>query len=694
MIQSVVIVGALMTIEEARPRIEGAATDASIVIRRQLGGEVFWYVFPLDHARAIVASAPDEEPLEYAFNLHERDSVPSPEPSEVAAGHTVTHHPGILLIEGDRVIGFVPEGEDVPPAFGRAVAANGPRARRRGVSRGGGGGGGAGWMGDEDQVPTVRFEADPRVDGPDRVALGEPFDLEIGLANPAPRAPATGRVRFDIPQDLEEFDLDIHVIADGFDAPNGFHTRLNVRVDDVEARTATIPLVASTPSTDAERRAAAQGGDALWQAAITVVYMYKGNPVGLASHRMLVTLGAGEAEQVGHGQPRGWLADQPQPCAGPVVADVPEPDLTIIISKANANVADGRYQAVLRSPHADLPDGSFAVELGADAVAFAGAIMKAIPGQDGGAFIDNTMRGIAGLVAKTVEDPSFWVHVRETLTTAYRDRGETPTVLLLTAEPYIPWELADIGGTVVDAAGAPFLAVQARVGRWILGQSHCTPLPASVDLDVDRMAAVVAKYEPTSGLSRLPSAEAEGDFLRDHLDAYYVEAWDTDVDRVLNASLRQPVQLIHFACHGDSNVLGTNALFMNDGAELLEFAIEGSDAGKEYHPFVFLNACRVGAGEKQLNQYGGFAGAFLRASYHGFVGPLWAVDDVVAHDIATGFYRRLAAGDGPAEILRSVRARFVATDDDPSPPSTYLAYVFYGHPAMTVTGLTYTGDSP
>ena len=690
MIQSIVLVGALMTIAEARTRIEEVPPDASLVIRRELGGEVFWYVFPPGDARGVIYGAPEDWALEDAFNLHERDSVPAADPSEVPPLHTVTHHPGILLIEGDRVIGFVPQGDDVPAIFGRAVAGNGPKAPRPSGPRGTG----SDWMGDATPVDTKPFEAEPRVSGPDRVRLNEPFQLDVGLASPPAddEVSDNGVLRFDIPSDVTAFELDVQVIADGFDAPNGFRTELHVRVADVEAETATVTIIPTTPSTEARRRAAGQGGDALWQAAITVVYLYRGTPVGMAAHRLLVTLGAGESEHIGYGQPRGWLADQPQPCAGPIVANVPEPDLTMLVSKAGGSQADGRYQAVLHSKHGSVPTTPFDIELGTDAASFAGNIMKAIPGQDGSAFIDNTMRGIATIVSKTVKDPAFWHHVRQTLAAAHRATGKTPTVLLLTAEPYIPWELADIGGADIEPASAPFLAVQARVGRWILTSSHCVPLPGEIDLYVDRMATVVGEYEPSSGLSRLPSAEAEGEFLRQKLDAHFVEAWDRDVDRVLNADLSQPVQLIHFACHGDSNILGTNALYMNDGAELLEFAIEGSDAGKEYHPLVFLNACRVGAGEQQLNQYGGFAGAFLRASYRGFIGPLWAVDDVVARDIAESFYKRLAAGEGPAEILRSVRARFVATDADPSPPSTYLAYVFYGHPAMTVTGLTYTGD--
>jgi CHAT domain-containing protein len=118
---------------------------------------------------------------------------------------------------------------------------------------------------------------------------------------------------------------------------------------------------------------------------------------------------------------------------------------------------------------------------------------------------------------------------------------------------------------------------------------------------------------------------------------------------------------------------------LTDGQTLDPFAVEGSDLGKA--PFVFLNACQVGAGNKILGSYGGMAAAFLDAGAAGVVAPLWSVKDTIARDIAESFYRQTADGTvGPAAALREARKGFAAGPQAQS--ATYLAYQFFGHPAL------------
>jgi hypothetical protein len=66
---------------------------------------------------------------------------------------------------------------------------------------------------------------------------------------------------------------------------------------------------------------------------------------------------------------------------------------------------------------------------------------------------------------------------------------------------------------------------------------------------------------------------------------------------------------------------------------------------------------------------------------------LWEVDDKVAHDIALEFWKRaLPPGGGKAqpvgEILRDLRSKYSGAAAEPE--STYLAYVYYGHPQLTL----------
>src|SRR4029079_15217436 len=108
-------------------------------------------------------------------------------------------------------------------------------------------------------------------------------------------------------------------------------------------------------------------------------------------------------------------------------------------------------------------------------------------------------------------------------------------------------------------------------------------------------------------------------------------------------------------------------------------------------PFVFLNACQVGAGESVLDDYAGLADAFLFAGASAVIAPLWSIDDVIARELALGFYEHALAGEPPAEVLRRERAAF---RDDPSVTSPRrLSYQFFGHPSMRL-GLAGDAGAP
>jgi CHAT domain-containing protein len=224
------------------------------------------------------------------------------------------------------------------------------------------------------------------------------------------------------------------------------------------------------------------------------------------------------------------------------------------------------------------------------------------------------------------------------------------------------------------------------VGRWVLDGGNPMAGALETTIEVSRMLTVVGHYGEGQRWTRLPEAEAEGEYLSANFGAQSVTAEGTEIEALLRARLRPPPQLMHFACHGTS-ADGANALVINDGALLPEYVFERCKAGSEYRPFVFLNACRGGAAQTQLARYGGFAATLLRAGCRGFIGPLWDVNDKIALEVATTFYSEVAAGVTPAEILRSIRAGYVDVDGRPDPPSTLLAYVYYGHPAALITGI-------
>ena len=178
----------------------------------------------------------------------------------------------------------------------------------------------------------------------------------------------------------------------------------------------------------------------------------------------------------------------------------------------------------------------------------------------------------------------------------------------------------------------------------------------------------------------LKEAEEEAKTISATYGAVTVNA---DSQKVLDCLSGIPkADVLHFAVHGiydPTSVL--DGLVLVDGEFLDPMQVKGSTLGAE--PFVFLNACQVGSGSKILGDYAGMAEAFLYAGASALVAPLWSIKDSIARSIALHFYEQVFAGAAPADVLRRERARFKDTPDTLS--ATYLAYQFFGHPAMKLS---------
>jgi CHAT domain-containing protein len=169
-----------------------------------------------------------------------------------------------------------------------------------------------------------------------------------------------------------------------------------------------------------------------------------------------------------------------------------------------------------------------------------------------------------------------------------------------------------------------------------------------------------------------------------------------DVKRLLDAKLTKDfsevaVEAVHFAGHGDFDPKQTDSsvLMLSEGRPLPSIMFRSANYGgeKQPTPLFFLNGCMIGVGGELLGDMGGFPGNCLKGGFGGVVGALWEVDDKVAHEIALEFWRRaLPAGGGKpepvGEILRDLRGKYSAAAAVPE--STYLAYVYYGHPRLTL----------
>jgi hypothetical protein len=408
----------------------------------------------------------------------------------------------------------------------------------------------------------------------------------------------------------------------------------------------------------------------------------------------------------GHGQL--WTQADAEPAAAvQVLPGLPQVDLTIVIDKPDADPSQGRFVWSFRSElTADLPKVPVPCDLGSGSAELGGKIIAEVQNAELLNMSETLALGL-GSTVREAAPPELWAAlgaVRKALLAAGQDRPLN--VLLLTAEPHVPWELAlleDDEKLMPDAP--PFLGCQVNLGRWPLGHAE---LPPRASVQVSHMAAVVGDYAARSGWRQLAQAMEEGQQLVQRYQAVRLSADAPQIKQLLMARLGDGLagqanqadqggkphgaEAVHFACHGEatqSHVLDA-AVILAEGARLSPLYFARTPLGKQCAPFLFMNACQVGKAGELLASFSGFAGECLKGGFRGFLAPLWSVEDTLARDIALSFYDQ-AFGDATraprplSAVLRELRARF--RDDEPH-SLTRLAYVFYGHPGLTLTRST------
>jgi hypothetical protein len=258
------------------------------------------------------------------------------------------------------------------------------------------------------------------------------------------------------------------------------------------------------------------------------------------------------------------------------------------------------------------------------------------------------------------------------------DAGKLPkTIMVVSDEPYLPWELMVPRRTVAGKleARSP-LGVEFCVGRWV--RMDYTSAPQQIQLD--KTYVVAPKY--VIATKNLKFAPQEAAFVCSSFQPS--EQIDpADIDRI-NDSLRDKgASLLHFVCHGAAGTGGDQTIYLQDMVNNLSSStVDGLDGFvtgfPRDHTFVFLNACEVGRTAPALVGSGGFASTFLKLGASGVVAALWSVKDDLAHEVAEKFYKRMIAEpETPfAEILRDIRAQAYSGNAE----DTYAAYCFYGSP--------------
>jgi len=257
-----------------------------------------------------------------------------------------------------------------------------------------------------------------------------------------------------------------------------------------------------------------------------------------------------------------------------------------------------------------------------------------------------------------------------------------PRVLILTDEPYIPWELALLDPDVTGLDDNQYFGALARIGRWWVAPRMAAPVASA---EVTKISVVCADtYDLATNKEPLQAAIAERDWMTKTFPETLPVLGRFDPVQAWIKSL--PIgrgHLAHFALHGYSNPdANEQVLILGDGKNLTPMDLSGTrHKGRDpRYGLVFLNACQVGTAALTLGQLAGFPGALLQAGTDAVIGPIWEINDAAAQKLVETFYEQTMKDRIPvSEALRQWRA-----NSDPEATTTPLAYIFYGHPDLTL----------
>jgi hypothetical protein len=261
---------------------------------------------------------------------------------------------------------------------------------------------------------------------------------------------------------------------------------------------------------------------------------------------------------------------------------------------------------------------------------------------------------------------------------AWRDRS----LVVVSDEPYIPWELVWPYGRGWEDENPWCLRL--CLTRWLRrdaqGNGHEAP-PTRLPF------GALACLAPSD--ANLPAAQQESQFLQDLV----VQSGLADLSpsactwkEVLDLLESGNYDWLHAAAHGNfypESPDSDSAIWLQDEYPLTPNAFVGYAIEDYIHaqrPGFVFNACHSGREGWILTRLGGWSNRLISSGAGLFIGPLWTVDDEAAFAFAETFYRQLVAGKTVGKAVQ--QARLAARR--PGDP-TWLAYSVYSHPNARVS---------
>lgn len=599
-----------------------------LIIVREEGDTRYHYLYSQRAARQVIASASPDITLEKPFKLHEYNSTLTV-PASTDADQPVPDQ--VVVLDGERVVGFL-DATELPDLIGSAT--------RFAVSE----------QSVSDSVEAYGsltspepFEAYPSLTAPDQVREKAPFDIFVGFRDePDTTLEETTPILIEHPDPNK----DCLVILSGDGVT-------------VEPDHALVPL---NPNAQARFSGTLQPG--VTRASLKALFVYNDQVIGSARRALKI---------------EGVTAPPDSANASesiPVQVTLPGPEYAVDLTVSIDLKQDGTLEWRLIVPGETAPLATHKLQTSLpEARQFAGDLMRDLRTQNfGGPTARNILETVGQQIADLLPKEFFAV-----LAEVHARIQRPPTLLWLTNEAYVPWELSYLP-TPLDPGSPPFLGAQTLMGRWL--EDPKVMLPPLVSLDVHRITAVASKYGLDSGQRELKEALAEQAELKTKWNAADLEATRKDME-ALTTGARFPGHLVHFAVHGYSDPSANNqSLLLTDRSMLPASALTGA-----YRPgdtprfsFVFLNACQVGTPGRSLGHAGGFPGVLIRGGTLGFIAPLWDVHDDIALDAAIEFYTNtLDKNETLGAALYTCRRGYG------NQSATPLAYIYYGHPNLRLS---------
>ncbi|HEX4959638.1 MAG TPA: CHAT domain-containing protein [Thermoanaerobaculia bacterium] len=280
---------------------------------------------------------------------------------------------------------------------------------------------------------------------------------------------------------------------------------------------------------------------------------------------------------------------------------------------------------------------------------------------------------------------NLWRELPEELRSLYsqeRDRWRNGSLLILSDEPHLPWELLwPYGeGWEDDEPWCLTLRLSRWLARGVRGDGN-SGAPGILPL------TAVAYVAP--GDSHLPAAQKERISLQYLLGQRGVRdvsppvpTWGAVMD-VLRAG---PYDWFHAATHGkfSTDAPDQRSVLLLEGSQTLTpqhfVGAKIEDGLRRNRPAFVFNICHAGRMGWGLTGLGGWADRLISCGAGLFLGPLWRVTDETAAQMAHSFYKFLL--DGETTVGEAVRRARREARKAGNP--TWLAYSLYAHPNARV----------